>query len=42
MIGEKVLRWNPSGSYPTLVLDDRRAIVGYDPEKIREAFDHDG
>lgn len=40
MISEKVLRWNPSGSYPTLVIDDRRSIVGYDPEKIREEFDH--
>lgn len=39
-INAKVLRWNPSGSYPTLVIDDRRSIVGYDPEKIREEFDH--
>lgn len=39
-INKEVLQWNPSGSYPTMVIDDARCIVGYDPEKIREVFDN--
>jgi len=35
---EQVRRWNPSVSFPTLVLDNRRAIVGFRPEEIREAL----
>jgi glutaredoxin len=35
-------RWNPKLSYPTLVIDDRRAIVGLKEDEIRKAFDHDG
>jgi len=33
----EVKRWNPSGSFPTLVINDR-SIVGFQEEKIREAF----
>ena len=33
-----VLKWNPQGSYPTIVIDDKQSIVGYDPEKIKEVF----
>ena len=40
-INKKVLKWNPSGSYPTIVIDDRKSIVGYDPEKIREVLGND-
>ena len=35
-LGE-VKRWNPSGSFPTLVINDR-SIVGFQEEKIREAL----
>ncbi|RME31829.1 MAG: glutaredoxin family protein [Thermoflexia bacterium] len=35
---EQVRRWNPSVSFPTLVIDGRRAIIGYRPEEIREAL----
>jgi glutaredoxin len=31
-------RWNPSGSFPTLVIDNKRAIVGFREQEIREAF----
>jgi glutaredoxin-like protein NrdH len=31
-------RWNPSGSYPTIVIDNREVIAGYDEEEIRERF----
>lgn len=40
-INKKVLKWNPSGSYPTIVIDDRQSIVGYDPEKIKEVLGND-
>jgi len=31
-------RWNPRGSFPTLVVDERTVIVGYAESKIREAL----
>ena len=31
-------RWNPSGSFPTIVIDDREVIAGYDEEEIRGKF----
>ena len=31
-------RWNPRLSYPTLVVGDSEAIVGFDEEKIRKAL----
>ncbi len=37
-IVEEVRRWNPGVSFPTLVIDDRTAIVGFRPEEIREAL----
>lgn len=35
---EQVRRWNPSVSFPTLVIEGRCAIIGYRPEEIREAL----
>lgn len=29
-------RWNPRGSYPTLVFNDARAVLGYDEARIRQ------
>lgn len=37
-IKQKVLKWNPAGSYPTIVIDDQQCIVGYDPERIKEVL----
>jgi glutaredoxin-like protein NrdH len=37
-INSVVLRWNPSGSYPTIVIDDKQCIIGYDPERIKEVL----
>jgi len=34
----KVREWNPSCSFPTLVLDNKKCIVGYKEGEIREAF----
>ena len=33
---EHVGRWNPSVSFPTVVIDDDRSVTGYKPEKLRE------
>jgi glutaredoxin-like protein NrdH len=31
-------RWNPRGSFPTLVIDDTRCIIGYQESQIRKEF----
>ncbi len=35
---EEVRQWNPKGSFPTLVIDDKKCIVGYQEEEIQEAL----
>ncbi len=35
---EKVKKWNPPCSFPSLVIDNSFCIVGYDETKIRERF----
>jgi glutaredoxin-like protein NrdH len=35
----EIRRWNPSGSYPTIVIDDREVISGYDEAEIRGRFE---
>jgi glutaredoxin-like protein NrdH len=34
----RVRQWNPRASFPTLVVDDSRCIVGYRPEEIKEVL----
>lgn len=34
-------RWNPKGSFPTLIFDDDTCVVGFDEVKIREALVHE-
>ena len=31
-------KWNPRSSFPTLVIDDERCIVGFKEEEIKEAI----
>ncbi|MBU1075825.1 MAG: glutaredoxin family protein [Spirochaetes bacterium] len=34
---EKVVeKWNESVSFPTIVIDDKEAILGFDPDEIKE------
>ena len=33
-----VERFNPSGSFPTLVIHDKKCIVGFREQEIREEF----
>lgn len=38
MAMESVERYNPAGSFPTLVINDKKCIVGFKELEIREAF----
>ena len=31
-------QWNPKGSFPTLVIDNRRSIIGFQEQEIRKVF----
>jgi hypothetical protein len=31
-------RWNPDCTFPSLVIDQESCIVGFDEQKIRDAF----
>jgi len=31
----EIKRWNPSGSYPTIVINDRECLSGFDETEIR-------
>ena len=35
---QEVTDWNPSCNFPTLVIDNRKCIVGYREDGIREAL----
>jgi glutaredoxin-like protein NrdH len=34
-VEEEVTKWNPLCSFPTLVIDDKECVVGYDEEEIK-------
>ncbi|HAX18008.1 MAG TPA: glutaredoxin family protein [Actinobacteria bacterium] len=36
---EQVKKFNPSGGFPTLVVDDKEAVRGFDEIKIRELLE---
>ena len=31
-----IKKWNPSVSFPTLVINNKEAVLGYQPEEIKE------
>lgn len=35
---KEVKRYNPSVSFPTVIINDERAILGFDEQAIRRAF----
>ncbi len=37
-IEEEVKRWNPKCNYPTMVINDRKCIVGFKEDEIREVL----
>lgn len=38
-IQQEVERWNPSGSFPTLVINNAKCIIGFEEEQIRQEFE---
>jgi glutaredoxin-like protein NrdH len=37
-IEEEVKRWNPKCNYPTMVINDKKCIVGFKEEEVREVL----
>ena len=35
---DQVRPWNPAVSFPTVIVDDSQCVVGYKPEKLKEAL----
>ncbi|HPL62131.1 MAG: glutaredoxin family protein [Syntrophales bacterium] len=35
---DEVRKWNPACSFPSMVIDDARCIVGFNEKEIREAL----
>jgi glutaredoxin-like protein NrdH len=35
---DQVRKWNPSCSFPTIVLNDETCLVGFQPDKMKEAL----
>jgi glutaredoxin-like protein NrdH len=35
---QEVKRFNPRGSFPTIVINDEKSILGFDEQAIRKAF----
>jgi glutaredoxin len=35
---DQVREWNQAGSFPTLVVNGERCVVGYKPDEIKEAL----
>jgi len=34
-LSQEIERWNPSVSFPTFVLNNKEAVLGYQPEEIK-------
>lgn len=35
---EQIRPWNPSISFPTVVIDERECVIGYRPDELRQAL----
>jgi glutaredoxin-like protein NrdH len=35
---EEIKKWNPACSFPSLVIDNKFCIIGYDEKKIKDVF----
>ncbi|MFC2091455.1 glutaredoxin family protein [Elusimicrobiota bacterium] len=35
-VEQEISKWNPSISFPTIVIDDKEYIIGYEPQRIKE------
>jgi glutaredoxin-like protein NrdH len=34
-----IRKWNPTGNFPTIVIDDRECLAGFDEQKYRGRFE---
>ena len=37
-VEEAIRRWNPSQSFPTIVIDNEKCIIGFKSDEIRDAL----
>lgn len=37
-VNEEIEKWNPHGSFPMLVINEKESIIGFKEDKIREVF----
>jgi glutaredoxin len=35
---KKIIKWNPRSSFPTILINNEKCIVGYKEDEIREAL----
>ena len=35
-VKKEIKKWNPDGSYPTIVINDKESVSGFDEAEIRE------
>ena len=35
---QEIMKWNPSGNFPTIVIDNKKCIVGFMENDIKEAL----
>jgi glutaredoxin-like protein NrdH len=36
VVKKEIKKWNPDGSYPTIVINDKECVSGFDETEIRE------
>jgi glutaredoxin-like protein NrdH len=36
---KEISRWNPAHSFPTIVINDERSIVGFKPDELRKVVE---
>jgi glutaredoxin-like protein NrdH len=36
----EIRKYNPSGGFPTMVIDNKECIVGFDEQKIKDKFEN--
>lgn len=35
----EIKKWNPASTFPTIVIDDDRCIIGYNPEELQSELE---
>lgn len=38
-VSKEIQKWNPSISFPTIVINNKDCILGYQPDRIKETLD---